>query len=282
MKTKFLTAVVTVFGIFGQCATAQTNDIYPVLRTLDGNSYTNVEVVSATPTHLTVFFDGGGTRIAFTNLSQEIQKKYKFDPALAAAAASAEAAKRLRSSQDFQQQQAQTEQRINWRGETVKAHVLSINMAVYEFKLSTKGVEKTVTFFNMPMDVTDFLDHINAVRNNLDNLTAANRSQRQYAAAQRAIADATEHFRDDASLNPNYPGQQAEANLAEARAREQRTQIAELTTELARLRSEEVKKTTILARPTGRFYGHQVWEFVSMPSEDGTNASTTRQSERGR
>ena len=81
------------------------------------------------------------------------------------------------------------------------------------FKISTNGTEHAVTFFNAPKEVTDFIERINSIRSSLENLTVANQSQRQYAANQRAIANATEHFRDDASVNPNYSLQLAEAIL---------------------------------------------------------------------
>lgn len=73
-------AVAVVFVAFGHRLEVQQKDTYLVLRTLDGGAYTNAEVQSVSPTNLTVFFDGGGARIPFTNLPVYIQKKYHYDP----------------------------------------------------------------------------------------------------------------------------------------------------------------------------------------------------------
>jgi hypothetical protein len=89
MKARLLIASALIIGMFDFAVTAQTNDTYPVLKTLDGKVYTNAEVISVTHSYLTVFFDGGGVRIDLTNLSPEIQKRYHFDAGAAAAASEA-------------------------------------------------------------------------------------------------------------------------------------------------------------------------------------------------
>jgi hypothetical protein len=278
MKTKVLTAIVAIAEMLGQCATAQTNETYAILRTLDGHAFTNAEVHSVTASDLTVFFDGGGARIAFTNLSPEIQKKYHFDPA----AANAETAKRARSLQEFQQRQAQMFQAGNWRGETVKVRIMQMGPEIYEYKIATNGgVLLTVTMFKLPNDVTEFIQRMNSNSNTFADLKASIANQRQYAARQRSFANAMEHYNGDGSLNTDYPPQQYEANLAEARAREMSTQIDELTLELAKMRQEQLKKTTIMARPTNGFYGHQVWEFMSLPSDDNIDINGYPRNGRG-
>jgi len=65
-------------------ASAQTNDAhFDILRTLDGQSFTNATITRTTAAFAIVDFDGGGLRIAFTNLSADIQKRFGFDPAKA-------------------------------------------------------------------------------------------------------------------------------------------------------------------------------------------------------
>jgi len=65
-------------------ALAQTN-YFNVLNTLDGQSFTNATITSVTPAYAIVMYDGGGTRVALTNLPSRIQKQYHYDPASASA-----------------------------------------------------------------------------------------------------------------------------------------------------------------------------------------------------
>jgi hypothetical protein len=62
-------------------AAGQTKDAhFDILRTLDGQSFTNATITRTTAAFAIVDFDGGGKRIAFTNLSEAIQKRFGFDP----------------------------------------------------------------------------------------------------------------------------------------------------------------------------------------------------------
>ena len=67
-------------------AAAQTNEIHcDVLHTLDGEALTNATVKRMNAIFAIVLFDGGGKKIAFTNLSGDIQKRFGFDPVKAQA-----------------------------------------------------------------------------------------------------------------------------------------------------------------------------------------------------
>src|SRR5581483_4303619 len=69
------------------CATgAQTAERrFDVLRTLDGQAFTNAVVSSSTPAYLVVLYDGGGRKIYFTNLADNLRADYGYDPAQAEA-----------------------------------------------------------------------------------------------------------------------------------------------------------------------------------------------------
>jgi hypothetical protein len=56
---------------------------YDVLHTLDGRSITNTTLKRMNAVFAIADYDGGGERIAFTNLPPEIQKQFGFDPAKA-------------------------------------------------------------------------------------------------------------------------------------------------------------------------------------------------------
>jgi hypothetical protein len=66
------------------------------IRTLDGKLYEECEVGRVEPDAICVLFPGGGARIKFANLSEDIQARYGYDPAKAAEYEKAQAAKRAR------------------------------------------------------------------------------------------------------------------------------------------------------------------------------------------
>ena len=57
------------------------------LITLTGRTYTNANITRVDVDGITVLYPGGGSKLAFTNLPPEIQKKYGYDPGKAAAIA---------------------------------------------------------------------------------------------------------------------------------------------------------------------------------------------------
>jgi hypothetical protein len=249
---------------------ADTNTI-PFL-TIGGQTFTNVEIGTVTASHVTVFYNGGGQQVAISNLPAYLQKRFNYDPAKAAAVEQAEAEKKAAARASIESQQAEFIRAQAPIGEPVRVRILQILLAPNQYKVSANGVEQTVTITPIPKDVIDFINRINVTREQLDALKAEQQSQRQYAAKQRALANATEHWNDDDTVNPNYSARQLEANLAEVRSREQLAQISELTSELAKMSQEELMKTTILARPTGWAPSSvRLWKFVGMPAAAGLN-----------
>jgi hypothetical protein len=101
MKLKVIIAIsVFAVGLFCSSGKAQTNDVYPILKTLDGATYTNAEISSVTAAYAIVIYGGGGTKIPLTNLPPELQKKYHYDPAAAAAFDKAQADKKAKYQAD--------------------------------------------------------------------------------------------------------------------------------------------------------------------------------------
>jgi hypothetical protein len=250
-----------------QLGLAQTNDTYSILKTLDGARYTNAEVSSVTAAYAIVFYDGGGMKIPLTNFPPELQRKYHFDAAGAAALEKVEAEKQAAARAKYSAQQAEIIRAQAPIGDPVRTRILQILATPGQYKVSANGIEQTVMIASVPENVIDFINRMNATREQLDSLNEEQKSQRQYAARQRSLADATEHWADDGTVNPNYSSRRLEANLAEAKSQEQLTQIGELTREVAKMRQEELMKTTILARPTGWAPSSvRVWQFVGVPT----------------
>lgn len=89
-------------GLFCCSSTVRAGDVYPVLKTLDGEVFTNAEISSHTPSYVVVMFDAGGKKVSFTNLPPEIQRKYGYNPTNAAAFDKVEADKRAKAIADNQ------------------------------------------------------------------------------------------------------------------------------------------------------------------------------------
>lgn len=78
---KAIVLLMLVAGI----AAAQTNDVhFDVLRTVDGQSFTNAVITRATAVYAVILHDGGGQNVAFTNLPVEIRRQFQFNPTNAA------------------------------------------------------------------------------------------------------------------------------------------------------------------------------------------------------
>lgn len=80
------------------------------LATLDGKTYTGVSVTKTTPAAISISHSSGIARIPFDNLSAEIQKKYGYDPARAAAFAAEEIARQEEIKKQAEARQQQLEQ----------------------------------------------------------------------------------------------------------------------------------------------------------------------------
>ena len=90
MKPKYVITVGLL--VLAQTACTQTN-FFPLLQCGD-RTYTNATIGSITPAAVTVSWDGGGAQIAITNLPEELQVRYHYDPQTAQHFLDAEAAKK--------------------------------------------------------------------------------------------------------------------------------------------------------------------------------------------
>jgi regulator of protease activity HflC (stomatin/prohibitin superfamily) len=80
------------------------------LTTLDGITYTGVSVTKTTPAAISISHSSGIARIPLANLPSEIQKKYGYDPARAAAFAAEEIARHEEIKKQAEARQQQLEQ----------------------------------------------------------------------------------------------------------------------------------------------------------------------------
>src|SRR6266513_79874 len=75
-------------------------------KTVSGKEYKNATVSRVEPDGIVVKFSGGIVKIPFTELSQDLQKKYHYDPAAGASYAAADVAAQQREQAEQQQHAA--------------------------------------------------------------------------------------------------------------------------------------------------------------------------------
>jgi hypothetical protein len=128
--------------------TAADTNYFDVLKA-GGSTYSNVMVRTVTPTDIIVSFDGGGARIALTNLTPDLQKRFGYDPAKAAMyAAKAYSAKIQKSSEDREQI------KNRWLVSLVKVQYDKFNKAT-TYKLTKPMVSDRNIDFNVLCATTD-------------------------------------------------------------------------------------------------------------------------------
>lgn len=94
------------------------------VRTLDGKSYENCTVSLVEPDALCLLFPGGGARVKFTNLPENLRVTYDYDPVKAAAFEQAQASKKQREDARWQVARIQAEARrtVAASNAVVRAH----------------------------------------------------------------------------------------------------------------------------------------------------------------
>jgi hypothetical protein len=84
MKMRILPGLVAISAFISGGVFGQADDVYPVLKTRDGNSYTNARISSVTAAYATVWYgNGDGARIPLSEMPEAVQQKYGYDPAKA-------------------------------------------------------------------------------------------------------------------------------------------------------------------------------------------------------
>lgn len=223
-------AILAIVVTLSNRTNAQTNDTYPVLRTLDGQAYTNARVSSVTPRYIAVFFDGGGKKIPMTNLPLELKEKYHFDPAAADAAEKTETERKERALVKEQQAEADYQKLSSWTGDVYKVRIVK-NLSPGQYQIQTEDAQQqAVAIPNLPRDIVTFVEKINSLRQAANSRGALAGG---YAAATRMLAA------------------QEAANVQH---------------QLGEMIPLELSTTTILAAPTKmRAVGVPVWKYMGKP-----------------
>lgn len=124
MKTLSLSLLLLI----SLCARAsETNIFFPLLKAGD-RTFTNARVTSITATHAIVWHAGGGSRVALTNFAPEIQKRFDYDPDLAARVNATAAANAAAHAENEYIRAARAAVERNYKADLARAR------AAYEYK----------------------------------------------------------------------------------------------------------------------------------------------------
>ena len=97
--------IISLLALSIGMAMAQTNELhYDVLRTLDGQTISNATVKPMNAAYVVVLTETGGEKIAFTNLSSDVQRQFDYDPARAQAELDLQERRKLEAQERFEAQ----------------------------------------------------------------------------------------------------------------------------------------------------------------------------------
>src|SRR5665213_29225 len=83
IEARLVGKLFTILMLAVTSALAGDTNTIPLL-TIKGQSYTNVEIGTVTPSRVTLFYDGGGKQFPIADLPEYLQKQFHYDPIKAA------------------------------------------------------------------------------------------------------------------------------------------------------------------------------------------------------
>lgn len=249
--------------LFSAAAAAQDQKHFDVLHTLDGQAYTNAVVSSRTPAYLIVLYDGGGTKVYFTNLDDRIRSDFGYNASAADAFASKEAEKKKAALEASKKEEQAAFDAENAVGDVQSVEVLG-SLGGYKYRIKSDSGEGDVVFMTMPAAVSQFLGQ-----------EAELEAQRDAAAAQAANAGTAAQRNTVRSrrraANGNLAGSVVAARASETNQMQAKTAKSEesaVDKTWAKFEEQRPEKATILAAPTGHIlYGLRVWKFTGFPQK---------------
>ena len=230
---------------------ADDTNVIPSLA-IAGQTYTNVEIGTVTGSRVTIFYDGGGQRVAISNLPGYLQKRLNYDPELARKQDAAEAA---RSKERAEKEAEALAAARKTMGPAQKIHLVKILPDTY-VQIEAEGAQSEAYIPNLPPEILVLLRDVQSAEAVVTNL------QEQLALAQPSASKGGnhEHVSRQAARN------QASASAANASYRSNlETSLTSAKTRLNTLKSQLSARAVITARPLAFFpYPHtRQWEYQS-------------------
>jgi hypothetical protein len=167
MKTNHFSAcknILTAFAVFtvlhAPLAFAADTNIIPSL-TISGKTYTNVEIGTVTASHVTIFYEGGGMRVAISNLPPDLQRRFNYDPAEAARQDAVEAQKRAAIKKQQDQMSIAIAKAQSTLGPAQKIRIIKLITESQLQIVLTNGQPAEAYIHNLPYEVITFVRDLN-------------------------------------------------------------------------------------------------------------------------
>ena len=221
MKLKMILCLAAAAGVLRPAqGRAEDTNVIPSL-TIDGQTYKNVELGAVAGSRVTLFYDGGGQRVAISNLPAYLQERLHYDPEAARLQDAAEA-KRVAAFKERSEKEAEaiaTAQRT--LGPAQKIRLVKI-LADNHAQIEVDGVKSEAYIPNLPAETLTVLREFQNEEAQVTNL------QHQLAAIQPAPAPRASRTRQSAltlrnehaaasESSSNRSNVQAELNAANKR-----------------------------------------------------------------
>lgn len=179
---------------------ADTN-IIPSL-TINGQTHTNVQFGTVTASYATILYDGGGERVALSNLPPDIQRQLNYDPAKAKAAQVVEAQRKAAANERAKQLATAWAAAAQPSGPPQTIQILKLITESHLYVSMANGRPADIFIHNLPYSVISFMRDFNSTqasvaadKNNVYNDRAGGRSgaaftrQAEQAATRQHLMD---------------------------------------------------------------------------------------------
>jgi len=249
-----LSAIVVAFTWRAETQNADTN-FFPLLC-CSNRTYTNATIETVTPATVTIFFDGGGAQVPFTNLPPELQTRYHYDPVEAEKYLAAQAAKKTAMHEQDNRTLAAIALAKQTLGPAQKVRLVKILPDTY-VQIEVDGVLSEAFITKLPPDILPLLRELGSAEADVASL------RDQLGLAQPGSVQRGSRFRESRSAARN----EASAAVANAIDRSNlQTSLERAMKHLDLLKAKFRLRSMVIARPSGYFvYGHtRQWEFQAM------------------
>jgi len=263
MKTIPLLLLLVALSAF-----AQTNEAVIGVLPAGGVFYTNARITRVTPAYAVVSYDGGIVQLALSNLPAAYREKYGYDSDKAAKYLAEEKQKALERRAALMARQAAYNQAMAaLAGTNRPVQIISILDEQSNGGIPLCAIPDAadgILIKNLPDPVKSFLNRKKQLAADIDSFSA--QVEADAGAAARAQAVAPAYSSTDPDINDAQNRQRAQANLMALKVREKQAELDKMKKAMSDLEAEAAGQATIMAFPTGQFFGgFEIWNCVGMP-----------------
>ena len=231
---------------------ADDTGVIPSL-TIAGETFTNVEIGTVTGSRVTIFYDGGGKRVAISNLPPYLQHRLNFDPEAARKQDAAEAERKAAFKERADKEAEEIAHARAALGPAQKIRIVKILPDSY-VQIEAAGATSEAYIHNLPAEILTCLRDYENAEIEVSNL------QVQLAQAPGAAAPSANRGR----MSRQAEQRQAATSAANASYRTTvQNSLNSAKTRLNTLKTQLSTRAAVSARPRSFFvYPHvRAWEY---------------------